>query len=94
MPLPVGSLQPENFLLVARSAPTTVKMIDFGFAKQQRLQTPLFSHMYAGELCMCILTLAPEVLNARSGRGSYDKACDMWSLGVILFIMCVLPSIC
>ena len=52
--------------------------MDFGFAKQLRaenglLMTPLYTLQYA----------APEVLRLRN----YDTACDIWSLGVILYTM-------
>lgn len=58
--------------------PEALRIIDFGFAKQLRdenglLMTPCYTAHYA----------APEVLK----RQGYDAACDIWSLGVLLYIM-------
>lgn len=51
--------------------PSTIRIVDFGFAKQQRaenglLMTPCFTKEYA----------APEVLS----RKKYDESCDICSL--------------
>jgi p90 ribosomal S6 kinase len=58
--------------------PDSLRIIDFGFAKQLRdenglLMTPCYTAHYA----------APEVLK----KQGYDAACDIWSLGVLLYIM-------
>ncbi|XP_050314031.1 ribosomal protein S6 kinase 2 beta [Anthonomus grandis grandis] len=72
-------LKPENILFVDENcAPDSVKICDMGFAKQLRadnglLMTPCYTANF----------VAPEVLK----RQGYDAACDIWSLGVILFIM-------
>ena len=54
-----------------------LKLTDFGFAKEtiikDELQTPCYTPYYA----------APEVL----GPEKYDKSCDIWSLGVIMYIL-------
>ncbi|XP_013782541.1 MAP kinase-activated protein kinase 2-like [Limulus polyphemus] len=70
-------LKPEN-LLYSQPAPSgTLKLTDFGFAKETTnincLQTPCYTPYY----------VAPEVL----GPEKYDKSCDMWSLGVIMYIL-------
>lgn len=36
------------------------------------------------EVVGTLYTMAPEVLN---GGVSYDKSCDMWSIGVIAFVL-------
>lgn len=56
---------------------SNLKVIDFGFARlcpagSAPLQTPCFTLQYA----------APELFES----AGYDKACDLWSLGVILVI--------
>ncbi|KAG8522676.1 Ribosomal protein S6 kinase alpha-4, partial [Galemys pyrenaicus] len=72
-------LKPENILYADDSPGAPVKIIDFGFARLRPqspagpMQTPCFTLQYA----------APELL-AQQG---YDESCDLWSLGVILYMM-------
>lgn len=70
-------LKPENLLYTSRETNGVLKLTDFGFAKettvQNALQTPCYTPYY----------VAPEVL----GPERYDKSCDMWSLGVIMYIL-------
>ncbi|XP_078360737.1 LOW QUALITY PROTEIN: MAP kinase-activated protein kinase 5-like [Oculina patagonica] len=86
-------LKPENLLLLDKTENVKVKLADFGFAKIDRgdLVTPQFTPYY----------VSPQVLEAqrihraqKSGRFpfltkpyTYDKSCDMWSLGVVIYIM-------
>ncbi|KAM6344588.1 MAP kinase-activated protein kinase 3 isoform 1-T7 [Alca torda] len=71
------AFQPENLLYTSKEKDTVLKLTDFGFAKettvQNALQTPCYTPYY----------VAPEVL----GPEKYDKSCDMWSLGVITYIL-------
>ena len=68
-------LKPENILLASRTDDTSLKLADWGFAGNASapMATPCGTPMYA----------APEVLSGRK----YGPACDMWSLGVTLFIL-------
>lgn len=70
-------LKPENLLYTSQSPNAILKLTDFGFAKEtyvkDTLQTPCFTPYY----------VAPEVL----GPERYDKSCDIWSLGVIMYIL-------
>ncbi|ERE75592.1 MAP kinase-activated protein kinase 3-like protein [Cricetulus griseus] len=69
-------MQPENLLYTSKEKDAVLKLTDFGFAKettQNALQTPCYTPYY----------VAPEVL----GPEKYDKSCDMWSLGVIMYIL-------
>ena len=76
-------LKPENILCLSRSDDVAVKLTDFGLAKSitdDGLKT----------FCGTPLYFAPEVLRRRNtvaGRGRYGKQADMWSLGVILYIL-------
>lgn len=78
-------LKPENILFKDENVDETlrVKIIDFGFARMkagdcQLLRTPCFTVGYA----------APEVLKmVLTADDGYDEACDLWSLGVILYTM-------
>ncbi|XP_036189343.1 MAP kinase-activated protein kinase 3 isoform X6 [Myotis myotis] len=69
-------VKPENLLYTSKERDAVLKLTDFGFAKettQNALQTPCYTPYY----------VAPEVL----GPEKYDKSCDMWSLGVIMYIL-------
>jgi len=72
-------LKPSNILYADDSGnPETIRICDFGFAKQLRadngmLMTPCYTANY----------VAPEVLK----KQGYDAACDVWSLGVLLYTM-------
>eukprot|EP00429_Kryptoperidinium_foliaceum_P049797 CAMPEP_0176106664 /NCGR_PEP_ID=MMETSP0120_2-20121206/53526_1 /TAXON_ID=160619 /ORGANISM="Kryptoperidinium foliaceum, Strain CCMP 1326" /LENGTH=641 /DNA_ID=CAMNT_0017440785 /DNA_START=108 /DNA_END=2031 /DNA_ORIENTATION=- len=68
-------LKLENFLYDLKTG-DTLKLIDFGFSK---MFDPLVK-MCAS--CGTMAYVAPEVL-----RKSYTSQCDMWSLGVIAFIL-------
>ncbi|KAG7364684.1 WD40 repeat-containing protein [Nitzschia inconspicua] len=73
-------LKPENVLC---SSSTNVKLADFGLAKIVKadgLKT----------FCGTPAYFAPEVLQRRTtvaGQGRYGKPADIWSLGVILYIL-------
>lgn len=71
------NLKPENLLLKAGSD-TDVKISDFGYAK-----TVTFPNCLRTQ-CGTEGYVAPEILEHRP---SYDIPCDMWSLGVIIYIV-------
>jgi len=69
-------LKPENLLSAGDEEEEIVKIADFGFSKnfgEEKLMTSCGSPGY----------VAPEVLTCES----YDKAVDMWSIGVIIYIL-------
>jgi hypothetical protein len=85
-------LKPENLLYTNTSEGAALKLSDFGFAKLDRgdLVTPVFTPYY----------VPPQILQAQGVQSekklghlppstifAYDKSCDMWSLGVILYIL-------
>jgi calcium-dependent protein kinase len=69
-------LKPENILLATKSSSSPIKLADFGLATYikpgQSLYGTVGSPFY----------IAPEVL-----AGGYNKAADVWSAGVILYIL-------
>jgi calcium-dependent protein kinase len=69
-------LKLENFLLQDRTETSDLKLIDFGlsrhFKKSEKMTVPVGTPYY----------VAPEVL-----RGVYDEECDLWSLGVITYML-------
>jgi calcium/calmodulin-dependent protein kinase I len=69
-------IKPDNLLLSSESEDAVVKIADFGFAKRigdGMLHTPCGSPVYS----------APEIVREES----YDKSVDMWSAGVLLYIL-------
>ena len=69
-------LKPENFLFANAADFGSLKLIDFGLAKtvtpNDHLTTKTGTCYY----------VSPEIL-----KGQYNEKCDIWSLGVILFMM-------
>ena len=70
-------LKPENIMLESKGGKWFVKLVDFGFAKfydpEKRFNELLGSPMY----------MAPEIV----ANLPYDESCDVWSLGIIAYIM-------
>ncbi|XP_024408012.2 ribosomal protein S6 kinase alpha-2 isoform X3 [Desmodus rotundus] len=72
-------LKPSNILYVDESGnPESIRICDFGFAKQLRAENGLLMTP-----CYTANFVAPEVLK----RQGYDAACDIWSLGTLLYTM-------
>jgi len=69
-------LKPENLLSAEVDGVEIIKIADFGFSKnfgEEKLMTSCGSPGY----------VAPEVLTCES----YDKSVDLWSVGVIIYIL-------
>jgi len=72
-------LKPANIMYAEEGGnPKGLRILDFGFAKQLRADNGLLTTP-----CYTANFVAPEVLK----RQGYDAACDVWSLGVLLYIM-------
>lgn len=74
-------LKPENILLSSRASDIDVQLTDFGLAKPDG---------DCKTFCGTPQYFAPEVLRRRhtvKGAGRYGKQADMWSLGVILYVL-------
>jgi serine/threonine-protein kinase Chk2 len=75
-------LKPENILMASKDDDVDIKVSDFGLSKvvgeDQLMKT----------LCGTPQYLAPEVFEKREGNSAgYSKAVDVWSMGVILYIL-------
>lgn len=71
-------IKPENILFQTSDPNSPIKIIDFGLSRQ---------HLHGMELPMSTIVgtpyyIAPEVL-----RKKYDRSCDLWSVGVIAYIL-------
>lgn len=69
-------LKPENLLLTSRDDDADIKLADFGFAAKTNGST-------LTEMCGTPGYLAPECIK----RQHYGVSVDMWSFGVILYIL-------
>eukprot|EP00928_Gymnodinium_smaydae_P012792 TRINITY_DN14667_c0_g1_i1.p1 TRINITY_DN14667_c0_g1~~TRINITY_DN14667_c0_g1_i1.p1 ORF type:complete len:522 (+),score=132.48 TRINITY_DN14667_c0_g1_i1:229-1566(+) len=69
-------VKPENFLFQSRAPEASLKIIDFGLACQFEPGVPMRTK--AGTAYY----VSPDVL-----RGEYDEKCDVWSIGVITYIL-------
>lgn len=72
-------LKLENFLYDTEEKDAVLKLIDFGFAKIWDPATVMMAS------CGSVAYVSPDVL---SGKG-YTNKCDMWSLGVIVWMLLV-----
>lgn len=70
-------LKPENLLLSSEDNDSDVKIADFGFAKR------VFAPNSLSTQCGTPGYVAPEILEGKA----YDTMADMWSVGVILYIL-------
>lgn len=75
-------LKPENLLLTTKDETASIKIVDFGFAEKCNGNS-------LTKCCGTPLYIAPEVLNAGLFKTGppYGLAADMWSLGVILYVL-------
>jgi len=70
-------LKPENLLLQSEDNDSAIKIADFGFAKRVLTPNSLTTQ------CGTPGYVAPEILEGVA----YDTKSDMWSLGVIIYIL-------
>lgn len=85
-------LKPENLLLDSKKNDANIKLIDFGTAQRFRPGVKLVKRVGTVKICSLIggkinfiiqpYYIAPEVL-----QKCYDEKCDLWSCGVILYIL-------
>ena len=71
-----SDLKLENFLFEDKGTNSPLKLIDFGLSKH------FVPHEQMRQVVGSAYYTAPEVL-----RGSYDQRCDVWSIGVIGYML-------
>ena len=73
-------IKPENILFETQDEDSPIKIIDFGLARKhyEELEPPMST------IVGTPYYIAPDVL-----QKSYDKSCDLWSVGVIAYILLV-----
>ena len=74
-------LKLENMIMMNERDDSPVKIADFGLSKFFSPETVLST------MCGSPQYVAPEVLGVGDGLKEYSPAVDMWSVGVILFIL-------
>lgn len=72
-------LKPENLLYLENNQDSILKITDFGLAR-------FIENELATTACGTPNYVAPEII---SGKG-YSKEVDLWSIGVIIYIMLVM----
>lgn len=70
-------LKPENILLDSFN---NIKIADFGFAKSYD------QNLLSKTICGTLMYLSPDVL---SGKAYSPYKCDIWSIGVIMYVMLI-----
>jgi MAP kinase interacting serine/threonine kinase len=92
-------LKPENILCVTEGQLTPVKLCDFDLGSGIQISSRRASPVTTPELQSPVGSaefMAPEVVDVWNDQAwSYDKRCDLWSLGIILYILlCGYPPFC
>lgn len=79
-------LKPENFLLLTKADDSPIKVIDFGLSTyitdKGATGTSVGTKVAMTTKAGTPYYISPEVL-----AGDYDEKCDIWSAGVILYIL-------
>mmetsp|Transcript_21997 Transcript_21997/g.39688 ORF Transcript_21997/g.39688 Transcript_21997/m.39688 type:complete len:409 (+) Transcript_21997:103-1329(+) len=71
-------IKPENIIFESTNEDSPIKLIDFGLSRKHRTNNEAPMTTIVGTPYY----IAPEVLRRR-----YDKSCDVWSVGVIAYIL-------
>jgi serine/threonine protein kinase len=70
-------IKPENILFESKDAHSSIRLIDFGLSRTHSMGDEMMSNPVGTAYYM-----SPELL-----KGQYDRATDMWSVGVVAYIL-------
>jgi len=71
-------IKPENILFETTDEDSPIKIIDFGLARK---------HFGVLEPPMTTIVGTPYYISPEILRKNYDKSCDLWSVGVVAYIL-------
>ena len=75
-------LKPENILFINEEPNSPIKVIDFGFSKEFNNKNTKTKQKNMSSKVGTVYYISPEIL-----QGNYNELCDIWSCGVILYII-------
>jgi calcium-dependent protein kinase len=81
----IRDIKPENFLLFSENEISCIKLIDFGLSK--KLNEDELMNTPNGTVSRPINLLKPYYIAPEVLKGNYTNQCDIWSMGVVLYIM-------
>lgn len=93
-------LKPENILCVSEGQISPVKICDFDLGSGIKFNSTYNSPLMTPQLMTPVGSaefMAPEVVEGfiNDDAGPYDKRCDLWSLGIVAYILlCGYPPFC
>lgn len=76
-------LKPENILLRKKNDMFDIVIADFGLASEIKIPTSQIFFKRCGTPGF----VAPEILSYKEGESFYDEKCDIFSSGVIFYIL-------
>ena len=84
-------LKPENILLKSKDECASVVLADFGLATfmEGEIIFKRYLRSFSYSRCGTPGFVAPEILHYKEGSPMYDAKCDMFSAGVIFYILVV-----
>ena len=71
-------IKPENYLIEVKDNDVIIKLIDFGFAKRVSLTERMRD-----------IVGSPSYMSPQVYEGNYNRKCDVWAAGIILYSMLV-----
>ena len=85
-------LKMENILLLTKEKNSIIKIIDFGlskFIKNRNINQNITSNLNFAPIKMKSILGSPHYISPEVLDGKYTQKCDIWSAGVILYVMLV-----